>query len=680
MSRHQRLVLVLAVALLLLAAWARFDRIGVQSLWNDEGNSYGQSLRTLPDIVSNAAADIHPPGYYGLLAVWRILAGESEFALRALSAFASLLSAAAACALGKRLYGDVAGLTALAIVGVSTFSIVYAQEVRMYALLALFGAASTWALIDLIKSPGRRGTILLAAATAAGLYTNYAYAGLLAAQAAFGLLWLVGSLIGRRATRPVITAVALAYGAALLLYLPWLPTALRQVTQWGSTGEPVSAGDALPVALGWLTVGPTFAVTGVPVALVLLMALGLYHLKAPLRHERRRLRALRSTHAHLSRNAKSLAILTVAGEAAPRKAVVLPRALALTLPPLWVGVTLGGFLALGLFREANLKFLLPAQIAVALWIGRGAWVLWHLPLKHTRRWTPFVTRVTAVLMVAAIVFSARNGLAALHDNPEFQRDDYKSIAQAIEADGQPDAAVILNAPGQIEVFEYYGRRYGPGWTLVPLPIGLTVDAAATEAALESLLSTHKRIYAVLWGTDERDPEHLVEGILNTRAYPIDENWYGSVRLARYVTPGELGDSTPSGALFGFPGGTLELVDYALSTTTLTAGGSLEIALNWRVDVPPTLDYKVTVQLLDQDGTLIVQRDAEPVGYQRPTSTWAPDEIIHDRHALLIPNALPAPQYRLIVGVYASVSPSERLPVAGNGALTLAEFNLQDAGD
>ncbi|MBK8136122.1 MAG: glycosyltransferase family 39 protein [Chloroflexi bacterium] len=680
MSRHQRLVLALAVALLLLAVWARFDRIGVQSLWNDEGNSYGQSLRTLPDITINAAADIHPPGYYVLLAVWRILTGESEFALRALSAFASLLGAAFAFALGKRLYGDAAGLTALAIVGVNTFSIMYAQEARMYALLALLGAASTWALVDLILSPGRRGTILLAATTAAGLYTNYAYAGLLAAQAAFGLLWLAGSMIDRRTTLPVIKAVALGYGAALLLYLPWLPTALRQVTQWGSTGEPIGAGDALPVALGWLTVGPTFTVTGVPVALVLLMALGLYNLKAPLRHERRRLRDSRLSHTRQSRNPKSLAVLTVAGETAPRKTAAIPRALALTLPPLWVGVTLGGFLALGLFREANLKFLLPAQIAVALWIGRGAWVLWHLPLRHTRRWTPLVTRVTAVLMVAAIVFGARNGLAALHNDPEFQRDDYKGIAQAIAEDGQPDAAVILNAPGQIEVFEYYARRYGPGWTLAALPIGLTVDAAATENALDALLSTHKRVYAVLWGTDERDPDQLVERILNTRAYPIDENWYGSVRLARYVTPGKLGHSIPSGALFDFPGGELELVDYALSSTVLTEGGSLEIALNWRVDMPPVQDYKITVQLLDQDGTLIVQRDAEPVGYQRPTSTWAPDEIIHDRHALLIPNALPAPQYRLIVGVYASVSPSERLPVAGNDALTLAEFNLQDAGD
>src|SRR5690606_12386714 len=113
-----------------------------------------------------------------------------------------------------------------------------------------------------------------------------------------------------------------------------------------------------------------------------------------------------------------------------------------------------GFFALGLFREANLKFLIPEQIAVALWLGRDAWVLWHFPLKHPARWTRHLPRVLTVLMVISFVLGARGGIDALHSDPQFQRDDYRGIAQAIAADGQPDAAVILNAPGQMEVFSY----------------------------------------------------------------------------------------------------------------------------------------------------------------------------------------------------------------------------------
>lgn len=648
MTAHNRFILALAVALLLIAGWARFHYIGAQSLWNDEGNSYGQALRTLPDISVNAAADIHPPGYYALLAGWRVLTGESEFALRALSAFASLLSAAVALALGRRLYGDIAGLTALAAVAVNTFSIMYAQEARMYALLALCGAASTWALIDVILTPGRRAVILLALTTAAGLYTNYAYTGVLAFQAVFGLAWLAWALWTKRPVGRVVQAAAFGYGVALLLYLPWLPTALRQVTQWGSTGETVPFEEAVSITIGWLTVGPTYTQVGTTVGIVILLALGLYHLNPP--------------------------DAGATGRGVSRQR--LSRLLALALPPLWVLVTVGGFFALGLFREANLKFLIPAQIAVALWLGRGAWVLWHLPLHHPARWTRYLPRVLTVLMIVTFVVGARGGVDALHSDPQFQRDDYRGIAQAIAADGQPEAAVILNAPGQIEVFEYYARRYGPDWALAPLPVGLTVDETATRAKLEALVADHERIYAVLWGTDERDPQGVVEHFLNTQAYPIDERWYGSVRLARFVTRGTTGEPQTAYAAFAFPGGAIELVDYALSTSTLTPGGSLEIALNWQADVTPPQNYKVTVQLLSPDGLVVTQRDAEPAGYQQPTSTWQADETVYDLHALIMPNDLVSAQYRLIVGLYNPNDPAVRLTVDGQESYTLAEFETR----
>ncbi|NOG48093.1 MAG: hypothetical protein HND48_00535 [Chloroflexi bacterium] len=67
-----------------------------------------------------------------------------------------------------------------------------------------------------------------------------------------------------------------------------------------------------------------------------------------------------------------------------------------------------------------------------------------------------------------MMWGARGGISALHTDPRYQRDDYRGIAQAIAADGQPDAAVILNAPGQIEVFGYYAARFGPAWGLAPL--------------------------------------------------------------------------------------------------------------------------------------------------------------------------------------------------------------------
>lgn len=642
MTSHQRLVLVIAVGLILLAAGVRFSSLGAQSLWNDEGNSYGQSLRTPADIALNAAADIHPPGYYWLLAGWRVLTGESEFALRSLSALASVLSATLAYALGKRLYGDTAGLAAMAVVAVNTFSITYAQEARMYALLALFAAASTWALIDILTTPRWRGATALALTTAGGLYTNYAFAGVLATHAVFGLLWLGWTLTHRRRAGRVIRLTALGYGAAVVLYLPWLRIALTQITHWSSTGDPVPLSEALPVAFGWLTVGPTYATVGISVGVVLLLALGLYSVRSP--------------------------------ASAPPPPI--PRALALALPPLWVALTVTGFLALDLFRPANLKFLLPAQIATALWMGRGAWVLWHFPAVRDGRRIQRLTRAVAILTVFAVMWGARGGISALHTDPQYQRDDYRGIAQAIAADGQPDAAVILNAPGQIEVFGYYAARFGPAWELAPLPIGLTVDVQATQAAVRDLIARHDRIYAVLWGVNERDPQAVVESVLNTEAFPIDERWFGSVRLVRYVTPQQTGQTLDVDGAFTFPGGQIVLESAAISATEIEPGGALNLTLEWRADAVPPANYKITVQLLDSGGVLVTQRDAEPVAYQRPTRTWAPGEIIVDRHALLIPNDSTPAQYRLMIGFYNPDHPGERLPVSPDGdLLLLADINV-----
>ena len=73
------LPLALGVAVLLLAAGLRFHELGAQSLWNDEGNSVVQAGRSLSAIAEHAARDIHPPGYYWLLAGWKGLTGDSEF-------------------------------------------------------------------------------------------------------------------------------------------------------------------------------------------------------------------------------------------------------------------------------------------------------------------------------------------------------------------------------------------------------------------------------------------------------------------------------------------------------------------------------------------------------------------------------------------------------------------------
>ncbi|HRL14320.1 MAG TPA: hypothetical protein PKX07_20735, partial [Aggregatilineales bacterium] len=201
-------------------------------------------------------------------------------------------------------------------------------------------------------------------------------------------------------------------------------------------------------------------------------------------------------------------------------------------------------------------------------------------------------------------------------------------------------------------------------------------ADATRAAVAALIAGHSRIYAVLWGTDERDPDGIVEDALNQGAFQIDDRWYGSVRLVRYVTPLTGGTPQTSGARFG---DTITLESVTLSGDTVTAGDALQVRLTWRADAPISARYKVFVQLLNPDGTLATQRDSEPGGGRLPTITWTPGEPVNDNHALLIPEALPPGDYRLILGLYDADDPLARLPVStGGDALDLGIIRVRAA--
>lgn len=631
----RRLVWVAIIALLLFAAGLRWHQLGVQSFWNDEGNSYVQATRDLSAIADHAARDIHPPVYYWLLALWRGLAGESEFALRALSVFASLISVALAFAIGKRLFAPGAGLVAALLVALNNFSVYYAQEARMYALLALWGAAAIWLLILLMERPTAKRALALGLINAAGLWTQYSFPLLMLAQGAIALMWLAGAFRSgeRRLLRDQFVAFVGANLLAIVLFAPWLPTAWGQVTGWPNTGQSVPFAQALGTIIAWLMFGVSSAGALLSIGELLL----LFGLLNPTR-----------------------------GGARP------PLALARMLTPvLWVVVPVGLFLAAGLYRPANLKFLLPAQIGFALWMARGLWVLWSLTVRRSSpallAWVP---RLAAALALIWLTLNLWQSLLPIYSDPAYQRADYRAIAADIRADLRPGDAIILNAPNQEEVFRYYFTDYAP---IYPLPPGLGGDDAETLAAVRAIIDQHERAFVVFWGETERDPRRVVETALDAQAFEAGETWYGDVRLARYVMPAPLTLEVESGARFG---DAMMLERYALNARALRPGDALQLRLDWRADAPLDTRYKVFVQLLDADGVLAAQRDSEPGGGLALTTTWTPGEAVVDNHALIIPPSLEPGDYTLIVGLYPLDDPAARLPVEGADFLTLTTITIE----
>ncbi|HSN74291.1 MAG TPA: glycosyltransferase family 39 protein [Anaerolineae bacterium] len=649
---------------MLLAAALRFFRIGHQSLWADEGNSAAMAGRSLAEISARAAADIHPPGYYWLLALWSRIFGDGEAALRALSALWGILLVWLVYQIVSRLFDRRTALVAAFFAAINPFLIYYSQEARMYAQLAALAALLFYGLTRYIlhesivlRADGSSktmsfsglatGVILFAAV--AGLYTHYTFPVMVGVATLLYGLWVWNS------RRRGFVQVRFLHWAMLLIimaffYLPWFGTAWNQLMNWPRSGQGAALGDALAQVLAVLALGPVSPIEPDSLWLVVFLALFILGLWPWVRANGRR--------AHW---------------------------LSWGLPLLWLAAPVALVLLGGLFKPAYMKFLLMAAAPFTMLLGRGvtgfmealARGQWSrrtaTPLSGRRKSGKNVPPQPASapapsspvgkllsylwLAVAIVLVSIPTGitLAAYYFDPAVARDDYRSIAAYISAVAGPDDSIILNAPGQREVFEYYYQGPLP---LYGLPEQRPPDEAATLARIEEIAGQHPHLYTLYWATEESDPNQLIESWLDTHAYKAEDLWQGNTRFVIYATQQPTDDwpLQTSDVLFGDQ---IRLASYALSSQEITSGDVLQLQLNWQAERQPDADYTVFVQLLDERDQVVAQRDAPPG--DRPTSEWQPGETIADNHGVLVPHGTAPGDYRLILGMY-NPATGERLPV------------------
>ncbi len=619
-ARPQNLLTTgLLLLVLLLAVALRFYRLDAQSLWNDEGTSVAMAQRDLATITRDAAYDIHPPLYYWLLSAWVRLFGPSEVAVRSLSALLGVALVALIYPLGYLLAGRWAGLASAFLAAINPFQVYYSQEARMYMLLAVLGtlafyAALMWAASGPDKAMLRWGIVYVLAG-AAGLYTHYAFTMVLLAVnlvllTFIGQQWQDPTRTGK--ARPAWAWLgywALLQGGIALLFVPWLPTAVRQVTTWPQVEPAVDRVSAFIRFSQLFSTGPA---------------------APPWRETWLALLLLLVTFYPAGRNGR------------------LPRLVAYLTPVLWLVVPIVLILALGLYKEAYLKFLLAASPAFLLLAGRFL----TAPLHTTRRIVSIAQTLLCVLVALLLVSASVHGLHHYYSNPAYARDDYRAIATYIDAVGRPGDAVLLNAPGQQEVFGYYFHGDLP---VYPLPERRPLEPAATEEALKGLARPGGRIFSVFWATDESDPGRFVEGWLDSHTYKALDSWYGNVRLVVYSVPKQ----TPTapdhtlgvGLQSAETGDEITLLSYSLLNDRLAAGDIAQVTLFWQADRTPTRRYKVFLHILDEADQIVGQRDAEPGGGAQLTTLWEPGEVLADNHGVPIHPATPPGSYRVEVGLY-----------------------------
>jgi hypothetical protein len=248
------------------------------------------------------------------------------------------------------------------------------------------------------------------------------------------------------------------------------------------------------------------------------------------------------------------------------------------------------------------------------------------------------------------------------------------MTQFILATAQANDAILLDAPGQSEVFGYY---YQGDLPVYPLPRQRPIDVAATTAEMDGLLK-HEKIYALFWATQEADPNGVVQHWLDQRGYKTLDQWHGNVRLAVYVMPERRAPEERVDDLNARLDGGINLLGYLGWNLSPAAGEVTQVQLQWRADQAPPKPYKVFLQLLDPRNQVIAQRDAEPAGESRPTTTWQPGETVLDNHGVLIPPGTPPGSYRRIIGMY-DPETGERLKLPDGGdSISLAPINVRRA--
>jgi len=176
------------IGVLLLGFSLRLLRLGHHGLFLDEAWSWATAQMTPLEIFRLSLRDPHPPLYYLLLKGFLVLLPDSEAGLRAFSLLASMLALATVWLAVFRWWGARAATYAGCLMAVSSFDLYYAQETRMYTLLA-----ALWLLAYVLLAlamQGRHGLLLVWGGVNALMAWTHYYGLLVAAtQAAFALIF-----------------------------------------------------------------------------------------------------------------------------------------------------------------------------------------------------------------------------------------------------------------------------------------------------------------------------------------------------------------------------------------------------------------------------------------------------------------------------------------------------------
>lgn len=225
---------LIILALIILAGFARLWGLGSRPLFNDELSAIFrlQNIESFSQLIHDGVIpDFHPAGVQVFLFYWIRLAGDSHFMIRLPFALAGVVSVVLCYLLAKRRTGQTAAWFTAAALALLQFPVMYSQLARPYSTGLMWVLAAVMfrdALLEATPGDLPRKRIWAAAGMAVtfamAMYNHYF---------SFVMVALIGVSGLFRVKRQTLVAYVLAGTGAVILFLPHLSVSIEQVSRGG---------------------------------------------------------------------------------------------------------------------------------------------------------------------------------------------------------------------------------------------------------------------------------------------------------------------------------------------------------------------------------------------------------------------------------------------------------------
>lgn len=194
------------------------------NIWTDEAFTMQLLRGNVGEIIAGTAADVHPPLYYLYAKLFVLVFGQSLIAQK----FAAIIPMTALlvfiATVVRRHFGDMVSFLCILFLTCIPCSMEFSVQVRMYSLALLCVTICGVYAYLAYQNGGKKEFFIMALSAVAAAYTHYfAFVSVIIIV---GLLFL--AIIIRR--REFILKWLISAAGMIVVYLPWMPFFIRQVT------------------------------------------------------------------------------------------------------------------------------------------------------------------------------------------------------------------------------------------------------------------------------------------------------------------------------------------------------------------------------------------------------------------------------------------------------------------